>query len=98
MIGATESDASYDEGRNGMSKWTNNEETDDAGSTLVGAAWARTAIAAATENLLAAILCAAAAVWTRVAGEAVWLTVLLVVLAVAGLVTAGLILQVEARQ
>ena len=57
---------------------------------------ARTAIAAATENLLAAILCAAAAVWTRVTGEAVWLTVLLVVLAVAGLVTAGLILRGEA--
>ena len=56
---------------------------------------APTAIAAATENLLAAILCAAAAVWTRVAGEAVWLTVLLVVLAVAGLVTAGLILRGE---
>ena len=59
---------------------------------------ARTAIAAATENVLAAILCAAAAVWTRVAGEAVWLTVLLVVLAVAGLVTAGLILRGEARR
>ena len=58
----------------------------------------RTAIAAATENLLAAILCAAAAVWTRVAGEAVWLTVLLVVLAVAGLVTAGLIMRGEARR
>ena len=57
---------------------------------------ARTAIAAASANLLAAILCAAAAVWTRVAGEAVWLTVLLVVLAVAGLVTAGLILRGEA--
>jgi len=56
-----------------------------------------TAIAAATENVLAAILCAAVAVWTRVAGEAVWLTVLLVVLAVAGLVTAGLILRGEAR-
>ena len=59
---------------------------------------APTAIAAATANLLAAILCAAAAVWTRVAGEAVWLTVLLAVLAVAGLVTAGLILRGEARQ
>ena len=47
---------------------------------------ARTAIAAATENVLAAILCAAAAVWT----------VLLAVLAVAGLVTAGLILRGEA--
>ena len=56
---------------------------------------ARTAIAAATENVLAAILCAAAAVWTRVAGEAVWLTVLLVVLAVVGLVTAGVILRGE---
>ena len=55
-------------------------------------------VAAATENLLAAILCAAVAVWTRVAGEAVWLTVLLVVLAVAGLVTAGLILRWEVRR
>ena len=59
---------------------------------------APTAIAAATENLLAAILCAAAAVWTRVAGEAVWLTVLLVILGLAGLVTAGLILRGEARR
>ena len=57
-----------------------------------------TAIATATENMLAAILCVTAAVWTRVAGEAVWLTVLLVVLAVAGLVTAGLILRGEARR
>ena len=57
-----------------------------------------TAIAAATENLLAAILCAAAAVWTRVTGEAVWLTVLLVVLAVANLAIAGLILRGEARR
>ena len=59
---------------------------------------ARTAIAAATENLLAAILCAAAAVWTRVTGEAVWLTVLLVILGLAGLVTAGLILRGEASR
>ena len=59
---------------------------------------ARTAIAAATENLLAAILCLTAAVWTRVAGEAVWLTVLLVILGLAGLVTAGLILRGEARR
>ena len=59
---------------------------------------APTAIAAATANLLAAILCAAAAVWTAASGEAVWLTVLLVVLAVAGLVTAGLILRGEARR
>ena len=57
-----------------------------------------TTIAAAAANLFAAILCAAAAVWTRVAGEAVWLTVLLVVLGAAGLVTAGLILRGEARQ
>ena len=57
---------------------------------------ARTAIAAATENVLAAIFCAVTAVWTHVAGEAVWLTVLLAVLAVAGLVTAGLILRGEA--
>lgn len=59
---------------------------------------ARTAIAAATENLLAAILCLTAAVWTRVAGEAVWLTVLLVILGLAGLVTAGLILRGGARR
>ena len=59
---------------------------------------ARTTIAAATENVLAAILCGLTAVWTRVAGEAVWLTVLLVVLTVAGLVTAGLILRGEARR
>lgn len=59
---------------------------------------ARTAIAAATANLLAAILCAAAAVWTRVAGEAVWLTVLLAVLGAANLLTAGIILRGEARR
>ena len=59
---------------------------------------ARTAIAAATENLLAAILCAAAAVWTRVAGEAVWLTVLLAVLGAANLLTAGVVLRGEARR
>ena len=53
-------------------------------------------VAAVAANLCAAILCAATAIWTRVAGEAVWLTVLLVVLAVAGLVTAGLILRGEA--
>ena len=57
-----------------------------------------TAIAAVTANVLAAILCAAAAVWTRVAGEAVWMTVLLVILGLAGLVTAGLILRGEARR
>ena len=54
------------------------------------------AIATVAANLCAAILCVATAIWTRVAGEAVWLTVLLVVLAVAGLVTAGLILRGEA--
>ena len=57
-----------------------------------------TTIAAVTANLLAAILCAATAVWTRVAGEAVWLTVLLVVLGAANLLSAGLILRGEARQ
>ena len=56
------------------------------------------AVAAAAANLLAAILCATAAVWTRVTGEAVWMTVLLVILGVAGLVTAGLILRGEARR
>ena len=59
---------------------------------------ARTAIAAATENLLAAILCAAAAVWATTSGEAVWLTVLLAVLGAANLLTAGVVLRGEARQ
>ena len=53
-------------------------------------------VAAVAANLCAAILCAAAAIWTRVTGEAVWLTVLLVVLGLAALVTAGLILRGEA--
>ena len=57
-----------------------------------------TAIAAATENLLAAILCAAAAVWTATAGEAVWLAVLLAVIGAANLLSAGLILRGEARR
>ena len=56
------------------------------------------AIAAATANLCAAILCVATAIWTRAAGEAVWLTVLQVILGVAALVTAGLILREEARR
>ena len=55
-------------------------------------------VAAVAANLCAAILCVATAIWTRVTGEVVWLTVLLVVLAVAGLVTAGLILRGEARR
>ena len=59
---------------------------------------APTAIATAAANLLTAILCGLAAVWTRVAGEAVWLTVLLAVLGLAALVTAGLILRGEARR
>ena len=59
---------------------------------------ARTAIAAATANLLAAILCAATAVWTATSGEAVWLTVLLAALGAANLLTAGLILRGEARR
>ena len=56
------------------------------------------ALAAATANLCAAILCGLTAVWTRVTGEAVWLTVLLVILGLVGLVTAGLILRGEARR
>ena len=59
---------------------------------------APTAIAAATNNLLAAILCAATAMWTATSGEAVWLTVLLAVLGAANLLTAGLILRGEARR
>ena len=59
---------------------------------------APTAIAAATANLGAAILCAATAVWATTAGEAVWLTVLLAVLGAANLLTAGLILRGEARR
>ena len=58
----------------------------------------RTAIAAATAHLLAAILSAATAVWTATSGEAVWLTVLLAVLGAANLLTAGLILRGEARR
>ena len=54
------------------------------------------ALAAAVANLCAALLAIATAVWATTSGEAVWLTVLLVVLAVAGLVTAGLILRGEA--
>ena len=57
----------------------------------------RTAIDAATANLLTAILCGLTAVWTRVTGEPAWMTVLLVILGLAGLVTAGLILRGEAR-
>ena len=54
------------------------------------------AIAAAAANLLTAILCGLTAVWTRVTGEPAWLTVLLVILGLAALVTAGLILRGEA--
>ncbi len=56
------------------------------------------ALAAATENLLTAILCGLTAVWTRVTGEPAWLTVLLVILGLAALVTAGLILRGEASR
>ena len=56
------------------------------------------AVAAAAANLCAAILCAATAIWTRVAGEAVWLTVLLAVLGAANLLTAGVVLRGEARR
>ena len=58
---------------------------------------APTAIAAATANLGAAILCAATAVWTATSGEAAWLTVLLAVLGARNLLAAGLILRGEAR-
>ena len=57
-----------------------------------------TTIAAATNNLLAVILCAATAVWATTSGEAVWLTVLLVVIGAANLLAAGLILRGEARR
>ena len=56
------------------------------------------AVAAAAANLCAAILCAATAIWTSVAGEAVWLTVLLAVLGAANLLTAGVVLRGEARR
>ena len=49
-------------------------------------------VAAVAANLCAAIMCVATAIWTRVTGEAVWVTVLLVILGLVGLVTAGLIL------
>ena len=55
-------------------------------------------VAAVAANLCAAILCVATAIWTRVTGEAVWVTVLLVILFLAPLVTAGLILRGEARR
>ena len=55
-------------------------------------------VVAVAANLCAAILCVATAIWTRVTGEAVWLTVLLVILGVAALVTAGLIMRGEARR
>ena len=55
-------------------------------------------VAAVAANLCAAILCAATAIWTRAAGESAWLTVLLVILGLMGLVTAGLILRGEARR
>ena len=53
-------------------------------------------VAAVAANLCAAILCVATAIWTRVTGESAWLAVLLVILGLAGLVTAGLILRGEA--
>ena len=55
-------------------------------------------VAAVAANLCAAILCIATAIWTRVTGEAVWLTVLLAVLGAANLLTAGLILRGEASR
>ena len=56
------------------------------------------AVAAAAANLCAAILCAATAIWTSVAGEAVWRTVLLAVLGAVNLLTAGVVLRGEARR
>ena len=56
------------------------------------------ALAAATANLLAAILSAARRRVATTSGEAVWLTVLLAVLAAANLLTAGVILRGEARR
>ena len=56
------------------------------------------ALAAAVGNLGAAVACTAAVVWGLVAGEAVWLTVLLAVLGAANLLTAGVILRGEARR
>ena len=55
-----------------------------------------TALAAA--NLVSVLICAIAAVWTHATGQPGWLTILLVVLAVANMVTAGLILRGEARR
>ena len=55
-------------------------------------------VAAVAANLCAAILCVATAIWTRAAGETVWVTVLLVILGLMGLVTAGLIMRGEARR
>ena len=55
-------------------------------------------VAAVAANLCAAILCVATAIWTRVTGEAVWMTALLVILGLVGLVTAGLIMRGEARR
>ena len=55
-----------------------------------------TALAAA--NLVSVLICAITAVWTHTTGQPGWLTVLLVVLAVANLVTAGMILRGEARR
>ena len=55
-----------------------------------------TALAAA--NLVSVLICAITAIWTHTTGQPGWLTVLLVVLAVANLAVAGLILRGEARR
>ena len=55
-----------------------------------------TALAAA--NLTSVLICAITAVWTHATGQPGWLTILLVVLAVANLAIAGLILRGEARR
>ena len=49
-------------------------------------------------NFASATICASTAVWAHATGQPGWLTVLLVVLAVANLAVAGLILRGEARR
>ena len=53
---------------------------------------------AAANALCSATICADTAIWTHTTGQPGWLTVLLVVLAVANLAVAGLILRGEARR
>ena len=50
----------------------------------------------AAANLVSVLICAITAIWTHTTGQPGWLTVLLVVLAVANLAVAVLILRGEA--